>query len=83
MKPDHVWSVIMNGPHGKHFGPRAGRIEWLLQSPIFHERLEILHTVAGWKIMAGIRAAGLLVLPVLLKVAIPVFTGHVSGRIAK
>jgi hypothetical protein len=33
--------------------------------------------------MAGIWAAGLIVYTLLLKVAIPVFTGNVSGRRAK
>ena len=45
-----------------------------------HEWVEYVPTSTEWKIMAGIWAAGLLVYTLLLKVAIPVFTGQASVR---
>jgi molybdopterin-containing oxidoreductase family membrane subunit len=48
-----------------------------------HEWVEYIPSAAEWKIMAGIWASGLIVYTLLLKVAIPVFTGNVSGRRAK
>jgi molybdopterin-containing oxidoreductase family membrane subunit len=48
-----------------------------------HEWVEYIPSAAEWKIMAGIWAAGLMVYTLLLKVAIPVFTGSVSGRTSK
>lgn len=48
-----------------------------------HEWVEYVPSAAEWKIMAGIWAAGLIVYTLLLKVAIPVFTGTLSQRKAK
>jgi Ni/Fe-hydrogenase subunit HybB-like protein len=48
-----------------------------------HEWVEYVPSLAEWKIMAGIWAAGLMVYTLLLKVAIPVFSGLVSERGAK
>lgn len=45
-----------------------------------HEWVEPIPSAAAWKIMAGTWAAGLMVYTLLLKVAIPVFSGSVSGR---
>jgi molybdopterin-containing oxidoreductase family membrane subunit len=45
-----------------------------------HEWVEYVPSAAEWKIMAGIWAAGLLVYTLLLKVAIPVFTGQASVK---
>jgi molybdopterin-containing oxidoreductase family membrane subunit len=44
-----------------------------------HEWVEYLPSAAEWKIMAGIWAVGLMIYTLLLKVAIPVFTGKYSG----
>jgi molybdopterin-containing oxidoreductase family membrane subunit len=43
-----------------------------------HEVVEYTPSLTEWKISAGIFAAGLMVLVILLKVALPVFTGRVS-----
>lgn len=45
-----------------------------------HEWVEYIPSAAEWKIMAGIWAGGLIVYTLLLKVAIPIFAGSVSGR---
>jgi len=45
-----------------------------------HEWVEYVPSAAEWKIMAGIWAAGLIVYTLLLKVAIPVFSGSTSAR---
>jgi len=45
-----------------------------------HEWVEYIPSAMEWKVMAGIWAAGLMVYTLLLKVAIPVFTGNVSGK---
>lgn len=46
-----------------------------------HEWIEYLPSSAEWKITAGIWAAGFLVYTLLLKVAIPVFTGAAKPRV--
>ena len=43
-----------------------------------HEVVEYTPSLTEWKISAGIFAAGLMVLVVLLKIALPVFTGRIS-----
>ena len=43
-----------------------------------HEVVEYSPSLTEWKISAGIYAAGLMVLIVLLKIALPVFSGEVS-----
>jgi molybdopterin-containing oxidoreductase family membrane subunit len=45
-----------------------------------HEWVEYVPSAAEWKIMAGIWAAGFLVYTLLLKVAIPVFSGQASVK---
>lgn len=44
-----------------------------------HEWVEYLPSAIEWKVSAGIWAAGLLIYTLLLKVAIPIFTGEVSA----
>ena len=43
-----------------------------------HEWVEYIPTSLEWRVTAGIWAAGLLIYTVLLKVAIPIFTGEVK-----
>jgi Ni/Fe-hydrogenase subunit HybB-like protein len=45
-----------------------------------HELVEYFPTAAEWKITAGIWAFGLLVYTLLLKIALPVFTGEFALR---
>lgn len=45
-----------------------------------HEWVEYVPSAAEWKIMAGIWAAGLMVYTLLIKVAIPVFSGQASVK---
>ena len=45
-----------------------------------HEWVEYLPSATEWKVTAGIWAGGLLIYTLLLKVAIPVFTGEASGK---
>ncbi|QQL44853.1 sulfate reduction electron transfer complex DsrMKJOP subunit DsrP [Sulfuriroseicoccus oceanibius] len=45
-----------------------------------HEIVEYVPSATEWKVTAGIWAAGMLVYTVLLKVAIPIFTGQVTIR---
>jgi len=46
-----------------------------------HEWVEYIPSALEWKISAGIWAAGLIVYTLLLKVAIPIFTGE-AGKLA-
>jgi len=43
-----------------------------------HEIVEYTPSMTEWKVSAGVFAAGLMVLIVLLKIALPIFTGEVS-----
>jgi molybdopterin-containing oxidoreductase family membrane subunit len=45
-----------------------------------HEWVEYLPSATEWKVTAGIWAGGLLIYTLLLKVAIPVFSGDASGK---
>lgn len=45
-----------------------------------HEWVEYLPSATEWKVTAGIWAGGLLIYTLLLKVAIPVFTGQVGAK---
>lgn len=45
-----------------------------------HEWVEYIPSATEWKVTAGIWAGGLLIYTLLLKVAIPVFSGEASGK---
>lgn len=48
-----------------------------------HEWVEYIPSLVEWKVTAGIWAGGLIIYTLLLKIAIPIFTGEVGTRVEK